>query len=395
MARPIGNFSTKADYHYQTLRCNVDLLKLIQLGITLFSIEGELPPERANTSTTLNRQSYTNNLIMCPCTWSFNFQFSLDDDMCAEESIKVLQKAGVNFANHAEKGIDPQEFGSLLISSGMVLDDSIHWLSFHSAYDFAYLLKVMMCKPLPNDEAEFRQLVKLFFPNLYDLKFLLKHTQRLALSRNPNLLNGAGQNSGSNANPQPTTTAPLPPGQGNATAAVALIQALGTKSGLQDLADALDVPRNGIPHTAGSDCLLTGSVFWAMRAKIFDNKDIPEELRGQIWGINAVGAPAGSAAAAVQQPFSNSQQGQQTQQGQGQAQQAAMSTPNTNGATLYAGEFHSGATPGKSDASPRTPQGQMQGQMGMATQTQIHMSGPGHPGGGGGGAGFGNFSYGA
>ena len=40
VARPIGQFTTKADYHYQTLRCNVDLLKMIQLGITLFKPDG-------------------------------------------------------------------------------------------------------------------------------------------------------------------------------------------------------------------------------------------------------------------------------------------------------------------------------------------------------------------
>jgi len=31
VARPIGQFQGNADYHYQTLRCNCDLLKIIQL----------------------------------------------------------------------------------------------------------------------------------------------------------------------------------------------------------------------------------------------------------------------------------------------------------------------------------------------------------------------------
>ena len=31
VARPIGQFTGNADYHYQTLRCNCDLLKIIQL----------------------------------------------------------------------------------------------------------------------------------------------------------------------------------------------------------------------------------------------------------------------------------------------------------------------------------------------------------------------------
>jgi len=57
VARPIGNFRTSPDYHYQTLRCNVDLLKIIQLGITFADEQGNLPKG--------------------VCTWQFNFRFNL------------------------------------------------------------------------------------------------------------------------------------------------------------------------------------------------------------------------------------------------------------------------------------------------------------------------------
>jgi len=57
VARPIGTFKTSSDYHYQTLRCNVDLLKIIQLGLTFANEEGQLPQESS--------------------TWQFNFKFSL------------------------------------------------------------------------------------------------------------------------------------------------------------------------------------------------------------------------------------------------------------------------------------------------------------------------------
>ncbi len=57
VARPIGNFKTPSEYHYQTLRCNVDLLKIIQLGLTFTDHEGRLP--------------------LGVCTWQFNFKFSL------------------------------------------------------------------------------------------------------------------------------------------------------------------------------------------------------------------------------------------------------------------------------------------------------------------------------
>eukprot|EP01031_Cornospumella_fuschlensis_P041553 gene41553-50710_t len=54
VARPVGDVG---DLHYQTLRCNVDMLKLIQLGLTLVDSEGNFVPG-------------------CTC-WQFNFKFSL------------------------------------------------------------------------------------------------------------------------------------------------------------------------------------------------------------------------------------------------------------------------------------------------------------------------------
>lgn len=40
------------------------------------------------------------------------------------------------------RGIDVQHFGELLMSSGIVLNEDIRWITFHSGYDFGYLLKV-------------------------------------------------------------------------------------------------------------------------------------------------------------------------------------------------------------------------------------------------------------
>lgn len=57
VARPIGEFRSSADYQYQLLRCNVDLLRIIQLGLTFMDDEGKTPP------------GYS--------TWQFNFKFNL------------------------------------------------------------------------------------------------------------------------------------------------------------------------------------------------------------------------------------------------------------------------------------------------------------------------------
>ncbi|EAT83341.2 hypothetical protein SNOG_09149 [Parastagonospora nodorum SN15] len=265
VARPIGDFNSKASYHYQTVRCNVDLLKIIQLGITLFSVKGDVPPSQLDISQLSYQpkqlQRYPNNIVVCPCTWTFNFQFSLEDDMYNEESIQMLKKSGADFDKLASQGIEPQEFGSLLITSGLTLSDEVNWISFHSGYDFAYLIKMLSAKPLPEDEDSYRKLVEVFFPRLLDVKYLWRHANNLVRrgvigSTATNILNN-----------------------------------LGTKSGLQDLADELGCQRVGNPHTAGSDAWLTGTVFWEMQKKIFDGS-VPEEMNGQMWGLTGVGPPA-------------------------------------------------------------------------------------------------------
>lgn len=137
----------------------------------------------------------------------------------------------------------------------------------------------MYCKLLPKDEDNYRRLIKKFFPNIYDVKFMLRHAQKLR-------------------------------DRGTVTGNVAsLLQSIGTKSGLQDISDELGCVRNGIQHTAGSDAWLTGQVWFELRKRLFDST-IPVELNGQMWGITGVGPPApataqAAALAALQNAASN------------------------------------------------------------------------------------------
>lgn len=57
VARPIGEFRSTADYQYQLLRCNVDLLKIIQVGLTFMDENGQTPSPIS--------------------TWQFNFRYNL------------------------------------------------------------------------------------------------------------------------------------------------------------------------------------------------------------------------------------------------------------------------------------------------------------------------------
>ena len=218
VAKPVGNFSSMDEYKYQLVKCNVDLLKMIQLGVTLFDAHGNRPPG--------------------VCTWQFNFRFSLTEDLYAEDSIDLLVSSGIQFHMHSIEGIEPSAFAEMLLGSGLVLMDNITWLTFHSAYDFGYLLSQLTCQSLPDSETEFLETLRVYFPNMYDIKYLMASTESL---------NG----------------------------------------GLQKVANELRVKRIGHQHQAGSDSLLTGQVFFKMYEKYFHGGLDDLKYNGHICGLGA------------------------------------------------------------------------------------------------------------
>ena len=67
-------------------------------------------------------------------------------------------------------------FLCVLIASHMILS----FCNFHfSGYDFGYLLKVLTNTNLPSEEQEFFEMLKLYFSNIYDVKYLMKSCKNL------------------------------------------------------------------------------------------------------------------------------------------------------------------------------------------------------------------------
>lgn len=89
----------------------------------------------------------------------------------------MLLNAGLDFDKHRKDGIDPSLFCELLWTSGIMLNDEVDWVTFHSSYDFGYMTKVATGEPLPDTEHEFKILVDKLFPSRYDLK-LVSGTRR-------------------------------------------------------------------------------------------------------------------------------------------------------------------------------------------------------------------------
>ena len=149
VARAIGSFKTSTDYHFQTIRCNSDLLNLIQFSICFSKGGGN------------------------PVIWQFNFAYDLSREMYSEEHLAMLaQQSSVNFQAHMSRGIKHFEFAELLIDSGLLLDKSINWVSYHAGYDLGFLISMLMNDSLPVDEEEFHWWCDKYFPNFFDLKYI-------------------------------------------------------------------------------------------------------------------------------------------------------------------------------------------------------------------------------
>jgi CCR4-NOT transcription complex subunit 7/8 len=112
---------------YLHMKRNVDATKIIQLGLTLSNAKGD--------------SGYV---------WEFNFKgFDKETDLHDLESIQLLEQQGIDLNKNREKGIESKEFVRLIVNSGLLWNSNITWVTFHGAYDFGYLIKILTGRELP------------------------------------------------------------------------------------------------------------------------------------------------------------------------------------------------------------------------------------------------------
>ena len=209
--------NTNKEAGYRFIKSNVDQLKLIQVGITLCDENGDLPSPIA--------------------TWQFNFKFNISTDKYCADSINLLKDAGIDFKSLNDFGINPLQFADQLLSSGMVQNDEVKWITFHGSFDFAYLVKNLLYQPLPNTMDDFMSTLRMFFPTIYDLKIIVSEMHDI-------------------------------------------------KNGSQSkLAMDLDLKRTGTQHQAGSDSHQTLLSFFKIRKNFF-KEGFAAKIINKIYGLS-------------------------------------------------------------------------------------------------------------
>ncbi|CAK9173612.1 unnamed protein product [Ilex paraguariensis] len=126
---------------YDDLKYNVDRMKIIRLGITLFDRFGVVGG-----------------------VWQINF-CNFDPDLDDHN-----KRDGVDVYTFADK------FCEILVRYGR---DRVRWVTFHGLYDLAYMLKIVIRDELPSSIMGYVEHIGHVFGHVYDVKFMAKYCHGL------------------------------------------------------------------------------------------------------------------------------------------------------------------------------------------------------------------------
>ncbi|KAM0842692.1 hypothetical protein ACQ4PT_058204 [Festuca glaucescens] len=144
------HYDLTAEEGYEVIRANVALLKPLQVGIAVRTVDGHR------------------------FAWEFNLRgFDIDKDTRDPRSIAYLAGCGVDFSRLPQAGIDGFKLRFLLQDSGLLRARPL-WATFTGAYHVAYFVRLMYGENLPDGVDDFMKMAHQLLGPLYDVKRLAR-----------------------------------------------------------------------------------------------------------------------------------------------------------------------------------------------------------------------------
>ncbi|XP_009398821.2 putative CCR4-associated factor 1 homolog 8 [Musa acuminata AAA Group] len=159
--RPTPPYASEED-RYADVKYNVDNMKLIQLGITLFDENGSTPWQG--------------------CCWQFNFSdFDPLVHPSSPKSLELLRRSGHDLEGNRRNGINGDKRSNVLRNKLFDRRYGSVYVTFHGLYDVAYVIKLITGgAPLPPTLREFIAAARRVFGALYDIKYIAKYCDGLS-----------------------------------------------------------------------------------------------------------------------------------------------------------------------------------------------------------------------
>ncbi|CAL9758409.1 unnamed protein product [Musa acuminata subsp. burmannicoides] len=159
--RPTPPYASEED-RYADVKYNVDRMKLIQLGITLFDENGSTPWQG--------------------CCWQFNFSdFDPLVHPSSPKSLELLRRSGHDLEGNRRNGINGDKWSNVLRNKLFDRRYGSVYVTFHGLYDVAYVIKLITGgAPLPPTLREFIAAARRVFGALYDIKYIAKYCDGLS-----------------------------------------------------------------------------------------------------------------------------------------------------------------------------------------------------------------------
>ncbi|XP_037491796.1 putative CCR4-associated factor 1 homolog 8 [Jatropha curcas] len=147
--------------------------------------------------------------------WEFNFSFDAQTEVYTDDSLEFLKDHGINFEKLKNDGIDIRFFSDAFVHI-LAKHRNLKWITFHGLYDMAHMVTMVTKSSLPPSSLDFTELIaNVFGCYVFDIKYIATFCDGLSKG----------------------------------------------ELGLEKLAKILRVKRVGGAHQAGSDSLLSATVF--------------------------------------------------------------------------------------------------------------------------------------